>query len=90
MRHRNESTLTHYITSASEMQKQQASNILTTSLIGETSNVENSSEIVSKDINAVDSVREMEIESSNLFQHIMSNATFQNCSITFYGQASKM
>ena len=45
-KHKNESTLSHYITSVSDLQKQQASNILTAAILGETQLVDMEIEMV--------------------------------------------
>ena len=88
-KHRNESTLSHYITSASELQKQQASHILSAAIAG---SVESGSDVESE-VKATEKKTVVDVsksKSSNLLQNIMSNATFQNCTINFYGQSSQM
>jgi len=89
-KHKNESTLSHYIESSSEKQKQIASNILSCAIIGETND---------KDVGIVGKENEKEavynevvtkMKSANLLQNVIPNANFQNCTINFYGQCYVM
>ena len=78
---RNESTLSHYITSSSDKQRQEASNVLKSSF-KESNESENS-----KVVDDVSKVRSINFLQSNLvISCIISDSTFQHCMVNVYGR----
>lgn len=86
-KHKNEDTLTHYISSSSDAQKQKASSVLSMALMGDSN--ETPVDCVQSASEVTDVVSKM--KSANLLQNILTNAEFHNSvTINFYGQSSKM
>ena len=91
-KHRNEGTLKHYISGQSVEQKQHASTVLSSALLGETSNqsvAENgSSQAVVQSTSNVQLVNEnVEIQQRPIgnLKNLFRNSTFQNCLINING-----
>ena len=93
-RHKNESTLSHYIASSSNQQKQRVSNVLSASILGEPEIIEhektvdytNNHEVAigqNRDVTA--NPPSPSSKSANLLQSLMANANFHNCTFNFHG-----
>ena len=80
-KHKNESTLSHYISSTSDEQKRSTSRLLSKSLVPYSSSNNENEESVSNQID----LQELTHKTSHLMQSVMPNSTFNNCTINFQG-----
>ena len=80
-KHKNESTLSHYISSTSDEQKRSTSQLLSKSLVPYSSSNNENEESVSNQID----LQELTHKTSHLMQSVMPNSTFNNCTINFQG-----
>ena len=79
-KHKNEATLSHYISASSDEQKRSASSILSRSLVPSLEPVS-----VVQSENTPNEIQELSLKTSHLMQSVMPNSTFNNCTINFQG-----